>query len=64
MGSLYMPVVELTEEESKMEAKLQEIKFKSLNLLKAAMYELEFLREVDNVGYLYERAHIHRAIYR
>ena len=59
-----MPVVELTEEESKMEAKLQEIKFKSLNLLKAAMYELEFLREVDNVGYLYERAHIHRAIYR
>ena len=59
-----MPVVELTEEESKMEARLQEIKFKSLNLLKAAMYELEFLREVDNVGYLYERAHIHRAIYR
>ena len=30
----------------------------------AALLELEFLKEVDQCGYLYERQHIHRAIYR
>lgn len=64
MGSIYMPVVELSEEENKMEAKIQDVKFRSINLLKSSMYELEFLREVDQLGYLYERQHIHRAIYR
>ena len=64
MGSIYMPVVELSEEENKMEAKIQDIKFRSINLLKSSMYELEFLKEVDQLGYLYERHHIHRAIYR
>ena len=82
MGSLYMPVVELEEEDHNVDAKLQDVKFKSINLLKvrdqtrargevisncwcqAALLELEFLKEVDQCGYLYERQHIHRAIYR
>ena len=34
MGSLYMPVVELEEEDHNVDAKLQDVKFKSINLLK------------------------------
>jgi len=59
MGSLYMPVTEVAEDQ-----KLGDVKFKSINLLKAALLELEFLKEVDQAGFLYERAHVHRAIYR
>ena len=34
MGSLYMPVVELEEEDHNVDSKLQDVKFKSINLLK------------------------------
>lgn len=65
MGSLNMAVVELDEPRHgrHIDNLLQDIKFKR-DLLQASLLELQFLKEVDLQGNLYDRVVIHRAVYR
>jgi len=65
MGSLNMAVVELDEPRHgrHIDNILQEIKF-TRDLLQASLLELQFLKEVDLQGNLYDRMVIHRAVYR
>ena len=65
MGSYSVPVVELDTlgPGKQLDPLLKEIKFKK-DLLKAALLEQQFLKEIDSQPHLYERKFIHRAVYR
>ena len=78
MGSLYLPVTEAAEDQKLKDVKFKSINLLKVsskikksfvftvltNPFQAALLELEFLKEVDQAGYLYDRAHVHRAVYR